>query len=92
MSNSCQSCHVRGKFQMERASLGNIVFENIEVGLNSSNGKMRIFPISSELFGGSYAGDVRIDVSGTEPALSMNEKIAGVDLARLPRQYSIKKT
>ena len=77
--------NARGKFQMERVSLGNIVFENIDVGLNSSNGKMRIFPISSELFGGSYAGDVRIDVSGTEPALSMDEKIAGVDLARLAK-------
>jgi AsmA protein len=80
-----KSLNARGKFQMARASLGNIVFENIEVGLNSSNGKMRIFPVSSELFGGSYAGDVRIDVSGAEPLLSMNEKIVGVDLARLAK-------
>jgi AsmA protein len=77
--------NARGKFQMERASLGNIVFENIEVGLNTSNGKMRIFPISSEFFGGSYTGDVQVDVSGDEPTLSMNEKIAGVDLARLAK-------
>ena len=77
--------NARGKFQMDRASLGNIVFENIDVGLNSNNGKMRIFPISSEFFGGSYSGDVRIDVSGAAPALSMNEEIAGVDLARLAR-------
>ena len=77
--------NARGKFQMDRASLGNIVFENIDVGLNSNNGKMRIFPIASEFFGGSYSGDVRIDVSGAAPALSMNEKIADVDLARLAR-------
>jgi len=77
--------NARGKFRMQRASLGNIVFENIDVGLNSSNGKMRIFPISSELFGGRYSGDVRIDVSGATPALAMNEKIVGVDLARLAR-------
>ena len=77
--------NARGKFQMDRASLGNIVFENIDVGLNSSNGKMRIFPISSELFGGRYSGDVRIDVSGAAPVLSMSEKIAGVDLALLAK-------
>jgi len=77
--------NARGKFRMERVSLGDIVFENIDVGLNSSNGKMRIFPISSELFGGRYSGDVRIDVSGARPALSMNEKIEGVDLARLAK-------
>ena len=77
--------NARGKFQLSRASLGNIVFENIDVGLNSSNGKMRIFPISSDFFGGSYSGDVRIDVSRERPALSMDEKIAGVDLAQLAK-------
>ena len=77
--------NARGKLKLARASLGNIVFENIEVGVNSSNGRMRIFPISSELFGGGYTGDVRIDVSGASPALSMNEKITGVDLAQLAR-------
>jgi AsmA protein len=77
--------NARGKFKMEQASLGNIVFENIEFGLNSSKGKMRIFPISSEFFGGSYSGDVRIDVSGEDPALSVNETIAGVDMARLAK-------
>ena len=75
--------NARGKLRLTRASLGNIVFENIDLGLNSSNGKMRIFPISSEFFGGTYNGDVRIDVSGLVPTLSMNEKIAGVDLAQL---------
>jgi len=77
--------NARGKFRLERASLGNIIFENIDVGLNSSNGKMRIFPITSAFFGGSYSGDVRIDVSGSTPALSMNEKIEAVDLARLAK-------
>lgn len=77
--------NARGKFRLERASLGNIIFENIDVGLNSSNGKMRIFPITSAFFGGRYSGDVRIDVSGTTPALSMNEKMEAVDLARLAK-------
>lgn len=77
--------NARGKFRLDRASLGNIIFENIDVGLNSSNGKMRIFPITSDFFGGGYSGDVRIDVSGNTPSLSMNETIADVDLARLAK-------
>lgn len=77
--------NARGKMKLARATLGNIVFENIDVGLNSSNGRMRIFPISSNFFGGSYSGDVRIDVAGAVPVLSMNENIADVDLARLAK-------
>jgi AsmA protein len=77
--------NARGKFTLGRVSLGDIVLENVDLGLNSSNGKMRIFPITSQLFGGSYSGDVRIDVSGASPALSLNEKIADVDLAKLAK-------
>lgn len=77
--------NARGKIKLARASLGNIVFENIDVGLNSSNGRMRIFPIASDFFGGNYSGDVRIDVAGAAPTLSMNEKIADVNLARLAK-------
>lgn len=77
--------NARGKFQLAQATLGNIIFENVEMGLNSSNGKLRIFPAAASLFGGSYNGDVRIDVSGNTPSLSLNEKIAGVDLAKLAK-------
>jgi AsmA protein len=77
--------NARGKVKLSKATLGNIVFENIDVGLNSSNGKMRVFPISSEFFGGTYSGDVRIDVAGAVPVLSMNENIANVDMARLAK-------
>lgn len=80
-----KSLNARGKFTLDRVTLGDIVLENVDLGLNSSNGKMRIFPISSQLFGGSYNGDVRIDVSGATPALSLNEKIADVDLAKLAK-------
>lgn len=75
----------RGKFKLAKATLGNIVFENVEVGVNSSGGKLRIHPVSSDLFGGAYNGDVRIDVAGKVPSLSMNEKIEGVDLAKLAK-------
>ncbi len=73
----------RGQIKLKKATLGNIIFENIELGLNSNDGKMRIFPVSSQLFGGKYNGDVRIDVAGATPALAMNESISGVDMAQL---------
>tara|TARA_R110002096_G_scaffold29497_2_gene88705 strand:- start:10916 stop:12937 length:2022 start_codon:yes stop_codon:yes gene_type:complete len=75
----------RGKFKLAKATLGNIVFENVEVGVNSNGGKLRIHPVSSDLFGGAYNGDVRIDVAGNVPSLSLNEKIEGVDLAKLAK-------
>ncbi len=77
--------NARGKVKLTTATLGDIVFENIDLGLNAADGKLRLFPVSSGLFGGTYNGDVRIDVSGSVPRLSMNEKIEGIDLARLAK-------
>ncbi len=80
-----KSLNARGQLTLDKATVGNIVLENVDLGLNLSNGKMRLFPISAQLFGGGYNGDVRIDVSSATPALSLNEKIAGVDMARLAK-------
>jgi len=72
-----------GKMRLANAKVGEIVLTDVSLALNASNGRLRLFPVSAELFGGSYNGDVQIDASGSIPILSVNEKIQGVDLAKL---------
>lgn len=72
-----------GKMQISRILLGAIVLDNVDVGLNAADGKLRINPITARLFEGNYKGDIRIDVSGSEPTLSVDESITGVSLAPL---------
>ncbi len=75
--------NARGTLKLEAATLTDIVLEDVDLGLNASRGKLRIYPITANLFSGTYSGDVRIDASGRVPRLSMNETIKGVDLASL---------
>ena len=75
--------NARGNLRVTRATLGNMEFENVVLGLNAANGRLRLNPIKSGLLGGTYNGDVRIDASGKTPVLSVDEKIEGVDLAAL---------
>jgi AsmA protein len=77
--------NARGDLRLKAATLGDIVFENVVLGLNVANGRLRLNPISAGLFGGSYSGDVRIDAAGNTPVLSVNEKVEGVDLADLAK-------
>ena len=84
-SDLIQPLNARGNLRVASASLGNIEFENVVLGLNTANGRMRLHPISAGLFGGSYNGDVRVDVAGAVPVLSLDEKIQGVNLADLAR-------
>jgi AsmA protein len=80
-----RALNARGQFTMQQATLSGIVFENLELGLNSDNGKLRLFPITAEMFEGAYQGDVRIDASGDQPTISVNENIVDVQLSALAK-------
>jgi len=53
------------------------------VGVASANDRLRLYPISADLFGGNYQGDVQVDASGKVPVLSVNERVEGVQLKAL---------
>jgi AsmA protein len=80
-----RALNASGSFTMQQAELSGIVFENLKLGLNSENGKIRLYPVSADMFGGAYNGDVRIDVSGETPVISVNEKIATVQMSLLAK-------
>lgn len=72
-----------GSFRIEQAMLSGMLFENLELGVNNVEGKLRLHPIAADFFDGSYRGDVRIDASGDVPSISANETIADVNLGSM---------
>ncbi|MDJ0751025.1 MAG: AsmA family protein [Woeseiaceae bacterium] len=75
--------NARGDFRINTVTLGAMQLDNVTVRVTAGNGTMRIHPVSADLFDGKYEGDVRLDVTGSVPVLSMNERIEGVNLAKL---------
>jgi AsmA protein len=67
------------------ALLSGLEFTNLELGLNSSGGKLRLHPVAAELYDGTYSGDVRIDASQDVPSISVDEKLSGVNLTSLAK-------
>jgi AsmA protein len=75
--------NARGSLKVAEAQLGGLTFENVALELNAANGDLRIHPISASFFEGTYKGDVRINVAGKVPVLTVNESISNVQLAPL---------
>ena len=73
----------RGKLTLEQATMGRMRFDNVVVGLNAANDRLRIHPISAEFFDGGYKGDIRINASGKVPVLAVNEQIHDVSMSSL---------
>jgi AsmA protein len=74
-----------GSFKIDRAFLSGMEFTNLELGVRSRNGKLRLNPLAAELYDGTYNGDVRIDASKDVPSLSVDEKLTGVNLGSLAK-------
>ncbi len=80
-----RTLNANGSFRIERAFLSGMEFENLELGVNSSGGRLRLNPLAADFYDGKYSGDVRIDASGDLPSVSANENISGVNLAALAK-------
>lgn len=75
--------NARGSLKIQRVLVGGLELEEVDLNLQAANGRLRMHPMSASLYGGSYSGDIGIDVSGSVPVLSMNESVQGVNLADL---------
>jgi AsmA protein len=80
-----RALNASGSFKIDRALLSGMEFTNVQLGLNSANGRLRLFPLSAELYDGTYNGDVQIDAANDIPSISVNEKLSGVNLASLAK-------
>jgi AsmA protein len=58
-------------------------FSNVRLTLGSKAGVVHLFPSLAQIDGGSYSGNITLDNRGATPLLSIDEHLAGVDMARL---------
>jgi AsmA protein len=78
-----RSLNVAGNLTLEEARLSGMAFKDVTLGINAGNNRLRMHPISAAFFDGRYEGDVRIDASGAEPTISVNENIRDVNVGAL---------
>ena len=77
--------NVRGELTLDSVQMSGLELEDVTVTVNAKDGKLRIHPITSTLFGGTYSGDITVDTSASVPTLSVNETVQGIDLAKLAK-------
>lgn len=75
--------NVDGSLRLAEATMNGMTFGEVELGISVANQRARLHPIAARLFDGAYAGDIRIDARRSEPTLSLDERIEGVNLEPL---------
>ncbi|MGI9309343.1 MAG: AsmA family protein [Gammaproteobacteria bacterium] len=71
------------ELKIQQAVVADARLQNINLTVSAHNGIIRLNPLLAELYGGTYAGDIRLDARGSRLKLSVNETLAGVSIGGL---------
>lgn len=62
-----------GKLKVSGANIS-----NADVTIRAKNGHLRVHPLTADLYGGRYQGDMRLDATGKAPRIDLDEHLSGV--------------
>jgi AsmA protein len=72
-----------GTFSLAAAHAAGLDFTNLNVTVDMKDNVTHLHPLTAQLYGGTYSGDLNYDARTATPALSMDEHLAGVDMMQL---------
>jgi AsmA protein len=71
---------VKGRLGFGRLRVAEALLTNVNINVNAKDGLLRMHPLTADIYGGGYAGDIRLDVKGATPKMSANENLTGFQL------------
>ena len=76
---------LNGKLTIGEFIVSNIKATNVNLGLNIRNNQFRLYPAKAAMYGGSYDGDLKLNVAGAKPTLSMVQSLKNINLGPFSR-------
>jgi AsmA protein len=77
-----RTLEARGSLKFGQAQFSGLTLTNAAFDLEAANGAVRLTP-SAQLYGGSFNGDIRVQVEADTARMNVEQNLDGVDLAAL---------
>jgi len=90
--DTLRALDVDGSLKIDQLKAYQLNSTDIVVKLVAKGGQIRVHPAQANMYQGSYNGDLNLDVRGKQPKISMNEKLAGVQVGPLLKDMTGKDT
>jgi len=78
-----RALNVDGSLKIDQLKAYQLKSTDILIKLVAKDGQVRVHPAHANMYQGSYDGDLNLDVRGSQPKISMNEKLNGVQIGPL---------
>jgi AsmA protein len=77
----------KGIFEAGEIKVGGARLSQLSAAVSLADGVGRFGPLRAQLYGGTYSGDIGLDMRPEVPRLTMDEHMRGIDIAALMKDY-----
>jgi AsmA protein len=81
--DTLRELNAQGRFRIGEMVVSGLVMSDFTMNLTADGGLLRLNPLTATMYQGSYSGDIRLDVRGTQPKLSLNENLSNLQIGGL---------
>jgi AsmA protein len=78
----------KGSFDVGEIKIGGARLTQLSAAVAIANEVARFGPLKARLYGGTYSGDIGLDMRAEVPRLTMDEHMQGIDIAALMKDYA----
>ncbi len=75
-----RTLNLTGRLGFNSLRVAEALLTNVSININAKDGLVRMHPLIADIYNGGYAGDIRLDVRGATPEISVNERLTGFQL------------
>jgi AsmA protein len=82
--------NVEGTLSLSEVHAAPLDLSDVKVTLSAQDGVLHLHPLTAQIDGGQYAGDITLRYGGATPTLSLDEHLSGIDVGKLMAAQSKK--
>ncbi|HXC57920.1 MAG TPA: AsmA family protein [Steroidobacteraceae bacterium] len=83
-----KALRAKGSFNVGQIKVGGAHLTQLSAAIDVADAQARFAPLAAKLYGGSYSGNIGLDMRQATPRLTMDEHLSGIDIAALMKEYA----
>ena len=90
--DTLRALNVAGTLNIGKLKAAQLRSQDISMQLKAKDGVVRVYPAKASMYDGKYQGDIKLDVRGAQPKITMDERLTGVQVGPLLKDLTGKDT
>jgi len=82
-ADTIRELNLNGRLSANSLKIADLQLTNLAAGVTAAAGVLTLEPLTANLYGGAYNGRIRIDASGAQSQLSLDQELKSVQLSEL---------